>query len=84
GAKLPATYLQEIKTKTNTKEGLISSHFNQAENFDNKTLKIISLWLLPFHYFEPGLDLFKRKWAATSGCVIYFDLEEAMLNFLKV
>ena len=61
---------------------------------------IISLWLLrqaipwnriedpylraAFHYCEPGSELFKRKWAATSGRVIYLDLKEAMLNRLKV
>ncbi|KNZ48270.1 hypothetical protein VP01_5787g2 [Puccinia sorghi] len=47
GAKLPATSLQEIKNKNKTKDGLISSHFNQAEKFDRKTLNnILSLWLL--------------------------------------
>ena len=61
---------------------------------------ILSLWLLrqaipwnriedpylraAFHYCEPGSTLFKRKWAATSGRVIYLDLQEAMLNRLKV
>ncbi|KNZ45319.1 hypothetical protein VP01_8262g1, partial [Puccinia sorghi] len=47
GAKLPVTSLQESKTKRDIKEGSISNHFNQAEKFDNETLKnIISLWLL--------------------------------------
>ncbi|KNZ50185.1 hypothetical protein VP01_4555g1 [Puccinia sorghi] len=36
---------------------------------------------ISFHCCEPGLELFKQKWAATSGCVIYLDLQEAMLNF---
>jgi len=101
GAKLPITSLQEIKTKTDKKEGSIASHFNRAEKFDNETLNnIISLWLIrqaipwsriedpylraAFHYCQPGSELFKRKWAATSGRVIYLDLKEAMLNRLKV
>ncbi|KNZ52569.1 hypothetical protein VP01_3518g1 [Puccinia sorghi] len=29
-------------------------------------------------------ELFKRKWAATSGHVIYLDLQEAILNCIKV
>ena len=61
---------------------------------------IISLWLIrqaipwsriedpylraAFHYCQPGSELFKRKWAATSGRVIYLDLKDAMLNRLKV
>ena len=93
--------MQEIKTKTDKKEGLIASHFNRAEKFDKETLNnIMSSWLLrqaipwnriedpylraAFHYCQPGSELFKRKWAATSGCVIYLDLKEAMLNCLKV
>ncbi|KNZ47348.1 hypothetical protein VP01_6485g1, partial [Puccinia sorghi] len=47
GAKLPSTSLKEGKTKTDTKEGLASSHFNQAESFEKKTLNsILSLELL--------------------------------------
>ena len=101
GAKLPATSLQEIKNKTEGKDGSIATHFNRAEKFDNETLNnILSLWLLrqaipwnriedpylraAFHYCEPGSTLFKRKWAATSGRVIYLDLQEAMINRLKV
>ena len=101
GAKLPITSLQEIKTKTDKKEGSIASHFNRAEKFDNETLNnIMSLWLLrqaipwnriedpylraAFHYCQPGSEFYKRKWAATSGRVIYLDLKEAMLNRLKV
>ncbi|KNZ55038.1 hypothetical protein VP01_2784g1 [Puccinia sorghi] len=33
---LPDTSLQEIKTNTEKKEGLIYSHYNQAERFDKK------------------------------------------------
>jgi len=101
GAKLPPTSLQQIKNKSETKDGSIASHFNTAEKFNNETLNnILSLWLLrqaipwnriedpylcaAFHYCEPGSTLFKRKWAATSGRVIYLDLQEAMLNCLKV
>ena len=67
---------------------------------NEKLNNILSLWLLrqaipwtriedpylraAFHYCEPGSELFKRKWAATSGRIIYLDLQEAMLNRLKV
>ncbi|KNZ64207.1 hypothetical protein VP01_10552g1, partial [Puccinia sorghi] len=37
-----------------------------------------------FHYCEPGSELFALEWAVTSGCVIYLDLQEAILNFLKL
>ena len=37
-----------------------------------------------FHYCQPGSELYKRKWEATSGRAIYLDLKEAMLNCLKV
>lgn len=62
--------------------------------------QMISLWLLrqaipwnrvedrylqaAFHYCEPGATLFKRKWAATSGHKLYLELQDAMLNQLKV
>ncbi|KNZ45407.1 hypothetical protein VP01_8158g1, partial [Puccinia sorghi] len=41
GAKLPATSLQESKNNTDTKEGTISSHFNQAERFYKNKLNSI-------------------------------------------
>ncbi|KNZ49512.1 hypothetical protein VP01_496g11 [Puccinia sorghi] len=47
------------------------------------SIKYYLCWLLPFHYCEPGAELFKQKWAATSGRVIYLDLQEAMLHCLK-
>lgn len=62
--------------------------------------QIITLWLLrqaipwnrvedpylraAFNYCEPGANLFKQKWAATSGRIVYLDLQEAMIKQLKV
>ncbi|KNZ57203.1 hypothetical protein VP01_2212g2, partial [Puccinia sorghi] len=82
GAKLPATSLQE-------KKSLIKKTLN----------KILYLWLLcqaipwtciedpylraAFHYCECGAELFKQKWAATFGHVIYLELQEAMLHLLR-
>ncbi|KNZ46613.1 hypothetical protein VP01_711g4 [Puccinia sorghi] len=84
GSNLPATSLHDSKTKTDTKEGSISSHFNQAENSDKKNLnRILSMLIFSFQYCEPGSELFKQKWAATSGCVIYLNLQE-VLNYLNV
>jgi hypothetical protein len=62
--------------------------------------QIITLWLLrqslpwncvedpylqaAFNYCQAGANLFKQKWAATSGREVYLDLQEAMIHRLKV
>ncbi|KNZ54608.1 hypothetical protein VP01_2900g2 [Puccinia sorghi] len=71
--------------RTKTKDGLISSHFNQAE--DKPMDRIEDPYLREaFHFCEPGAgaELLKRKWAANFGCVIYLDFQEAMLHCLKL
>ncbi|KNE90707.1 hypothetical protein PSTG_15858 [Puccinia striiformis f. sp. tritici PST-78] len=61
--------------------------------------QIVTLWLLRqaipwngvedpylqavFHYWAAGATLFKQKWAATSGQMVYLDLQEAMIGHLK-
>ena len=62
--------------------------------------QIITLWLLrqsipwnrvedpylraAFNYCEAGSHLFKRRWAADSARGVYLELQEAMINCLKV
>ncbi|PLW08887.1 hypothetical protein PCASD_24900 [Puccinia coronata f. sp. avenae] len=62
--------------------------------------QMITLWLLhqalpwnrvedpylqaTFAYCEAGSHLFKRQWAADSARIVYLDLQEAMINLVKV
>ncbi|PLW22068.1 hypothetical protein PCASD_18083 [Puccinia coronata f. sp. avenae] len=62
--------------------------------------QMITLWLLcqalpwnqvedpylqaTFAYCEAGSHLFKRRWAVDSARIVYLDLQEAMINLVKV
>ncbi|KAI7966513.1 hypothetical protein MJO29_002261 [Puccinia striiformis f. sp. tritici] len=36
-----------------------------------------------FHYTQPGSQIFKRKWQAKSGQLLYLDLQTSMIESLK-
>ncbi|KNZ55845.1 hypothetical protein VP01_2564g1 [Puccinia sorghi] len=79
GANLLATSLQERKNNTKTKDGSLLVTSTKQKILITK-LSIIS-YLCGF-YVKHG-PLFKRKWAATFGCFIYSDFQEAILHCLK-
>ncbi|KNZ47839.1 hypothetical protein VP01_609g2 [Puccinia sorghi] len=74
GSKLLATSLQDIKTKGDTKK-------DQYLVTSTKQRRLITK--LSIKASLGGL-FFKWKWASTSGHLIYLDLQEAMLNQLKL
>jgi hypothetical protein len=62
--------------------------------------QMITLWLLrqalpwnqvedpylraTFAYWKAGSHLFKRQWVADSARIVYLDLQEAMINLVKL
>ncbi|KNZ49361.1 hypothetical protein VP01_5068g2, partial [Puccinia sorghi] len=75
GSKLPATSLQESKTKTQKKAQSLQSH--------GPILKT-NIFKQPFTTVNLDQSCSNHIWASTSGNLIYLDLQEAMLNHFKV
>ena len=100
GAKFPPTALEEEKLKKLGLNTITNHFSVMEKFDNGVLNQIITLWLLQqaipwkrvedpylqaaFNYCQPGSNIFKRRWSATSARAVYLDLQAAMLLRLKV
>ncbi|KNZ44240.1 hypothetical protein VP01_9383g1, partial [Puccinia sorghi] len=76
-------WLSTKKVKTRPRQKMDQSLVTSTEQKSLITKLSITSYLCGFYVKQSHGPLFKRKWAATFGRVIYLDLQEAMLHCLK-
>ncbi|KNZ62472.1 hypothetical protein VP01_1266g7 [Puccinia sorghi] len=70
-----------VNMKSSLEPRYLPLHFIATENFNKKT---VNQMMKEFYYCELGATLLKQKWADNSGQKLYLDLQDAILNQLKV